>query len=342
MPHLTSDPSLGFIQTRWGYLNRNQNLLTKAVGISLDSYHLLDQSGRQAMGCFVGFNGSAGVFRTDALRDVGGWTWDMLSEDMDMSFKLQLNGWRGRYLRDTVVEGELPPTMSAYRVQQARWSKGSIQCAIKHMPQVWASEISLFQKVQASLQLTSYTISLLMFMTFLLAFSVSALGYYALPETNGIGFFTSIVSNPLVSAFLTLGTLCIGFYYLSPIWILCLPFPDGLTSILSLIVLGYGISAICAVSLIEGAFTNGGVFLRVPKFNSHGKIQYNAPKLFTGLEPLSVALCVLGMVFASSLHTLSLLSTLVMYCLGFMAVGYEGLTPIWLLNALRNVPPSTP
>jgi cellulose synthase/poly-beta-1,6-N-acetylglucosamine synthase-like glycosyltransferase len=115
-----------FVQTRWVFLNRLQNPLTKAVGLSLDSYHLIDQSGRQALGCFKGFNGSAGVFRTSALNDVGGWSWDTLSEDMDMSFKLQLKGWKGQYIRDVVVEGELPQTMSAYRVQQARWSKGSV------------------------------------------------------------------------------------------------------------------------------------------------------------------------------------------------------------------------
>ena len=149
VPHLVGKPSLGFVQTRWGFLNRLQNPLTKAVGLSLDSYHFIDQSGRQALGCFTGFNGSAGVFRTSALNDVGGWNWDTLSEDM--SFKLQLKGWKGQYIRDVLVEGELPQTMSAYRVQQARWSKGSVQCALKHLPSVWGSGLTLFQKVQASL-----------------------------------------------------------------------------------------------------------------------------------------------------------------------------------------------
>lgn len=340
VPHLVDSPSLGFVQTRWGYLNRLQNPLTKAVALSLDFYHLIDQSGRQALGCFTGFNGSAGVFRTSALNDVVGWSWDTLSEDMDMSFKLQLKRWKGRYIRDVVVEGELPPTMSAYRVQQARWSKGSVQCALKHIPSVWGSNLSMFQKIQASLQLTSYTISLLMFMTFILAVSVSTLGYIALPETHGIGFFTSIVSIPLVSTFLTVGTLCIALYYLTPIWKLDLPLLDDLTSIAALVVLGYGISAICAVSLVEGLFVKGGEFMRVPK--NGNQVQYSTPRLFTSLEPTSMALCFLGIGFASVLHALTLLTTLLMYGMGFLAVGYEGFTPIWLLNALRNVPPSNP
>ena len=340
VPHLVSKPSLGFVQTRWGFLNRLQNPLTKAVGLSLDSYHLIDQSGRQALGCFTGFNGSAGVFRTSALNDVGGWSWDTLSEDMDMSFKLQLKGWKGQYIRDVVVEGELPQTMSAYRVQQARWSKGSVQCALKHLPSVWGSGLSFFQKIQASLQLTSYTISLLMFMTFLLAFAVSTLGYLALPETQGIGFFTSIVTNPIVSAFLSVGTLCIALYYLVPIRKLGLPLFDNLIGALTLVVLGYGISAICAVSLVEGLFMEGGEFMRVPK--NGAQTQYRVPKLFVSLEPTSMVLCILGICFASVLHTLTLLTTLLMYGLGFIAVGYEGLTPFLLLNALRNVPPSNP
>lgn len=342
VPHLNHNPSLGFVQTRWGYLNRPQNLLTKAVGLSLDSYHMIDQSGRQALGCFIGFNGSAGIFRADALRKVGGWSWDTLSEDMDMSLKLQLNGWGGRYIRDVVVEGELPQTMSAYRVQQARWSKGSIQCAIKHLPTVWGSGLSGFNKVQASLQLTSYTISLLMFMTFLLAFTVATLGFYALPETHGIVMFTSIMANPCVSAFLTIGTLCIVLYYLAPIFLLDLSFLDNLSGMFTLVVLGYGISAICAVSLIEGIFTKGGEFLRVPKNNPYTKIQYQTPTIFSGLEPTSLILCIIGIGFASSLHTLSLISTLLMYSIGFLAVGIDGLTPLWLLNALRNILPSNP
>jgi cellulose synthase/poly-beta-1,6-N-acetylglucosamine synthase-like glycosyltransferase len=312
------------------------------VGLSLDSYHLIDQSGKQALGCLVGFNGSGGVFRAEALRAVGGWSWDTLSEDMDMSFKLQLSGWKGRYLKDVVVDGELPPTMSAFRVQQARWSKGSIQCAIKHLTTVWGSNLSPFQKIEASLQLNSYTISLLMFMTCILAFSVSMLGYLALPETNGIGLFTSIFSSPVVSTFITIGTLCIVIYYLTPIFILGLSFRETLPSMAALFVIGYGISAICAVSLVEGLFTKGGEFLRVPKYNRGSQVQYNSPRLFAILEPTSMALCCLGIGFASVLHTVSLLTTLIMYCLGFIAVGYEGLPHVWLLNALRNMPPSNP
>lgn len=342
VPHLNEDNSLGFVQTRWGYLNRDQNPLTKAVGLSLDSYHMIDQTGRQALGCFIGFNGSAGVFRADALRAVGGWSWDTLSEDMDMSLKLQLNGWAGQYIRDVVVRGELPQTMSAYRVQQARWSKGSIQCAIKHLPNVWRSNLSVFQKIQASLQLTSYTISLLMFMTFLLTFTVATLGFYALPETHGMGLFTSIMGNPIVSSFLTVGTLCIALYYLAPIFLLDLSLRGNISSMFTLVILGYGISAICAVSLIEGVFTKGGEFLRVPKNNAHTKVQYKAPTIFSGLEPTSLVLCIVGICFASFLHIFSLISTLILYSIGFLAVGIDGLIPLWLLNALRNILPSNP
>ena len=111
VPVLEDDDRIGFVQTRWGHINREFNGMTKAISIALDWHHYIEQAGRDASNLFINFNGSCGVFRRKAIIESGGWKSDTLSEDLDISYRIQMNRWKGVYLRDVVVSGETPQSL---------------------------------------------------------------------------------------------------------------------------------------------------------------------------------------------------------------------------------------
>ncbi|MBI3321317.1 MAG: glycosyltransferase [Candidatus Omnitrophica bacterium] len=147
--HYFTNPSIGMVQTRWGHLNRTDSFLTRAQGLMLDGHFLIEQVARSRAGYFFNFNGSAGLWRKQAILDAGGWQPDTLTEDLDLSYRAQLNGWRFLYLNDVVVPGELPTQMSSLKSQHHRWTKGSIQTALKLLREVWRSPQPLRVKIEA-------------------------------------------------------------------------------------------------------------------------------------------------------------------------------------------------
>ncbi len=161
-PVLHADEGLAFVQTRWGHTNRSKSLLTFLQSLSIDGHFSIEQHARWKGGYFFNFNGTAGVWRRAALEDAGGWSHDTLTEDLDLSYRAFLRGWRAAYLREVESPAELPVSFDAYRSQQQRWAQGSLQCAIKHVPTVWRSKSRRLQKIQATLHLTGYSIHLLL------------------------------------------------------------------------------------------------------------------------------------------------------------------------------------
>jgi cellulose synthase/poly-beta-1,6-N-acetylglucosamine synthase-like glycosyltransferase len=156
VPHLVADPKLGMVQTRWGHLNPFSNMLTLGQTLALDGHFVVEQTARSRGGWLMSFNGSGGVWRTQCIRDAGGWRDLTLTEDLDLSYRAQLAGWHFLYLPDVVVPGELPPQIAAYKQQQARWAKGSTQCLRYIMPPLWQSKFSLWQRCMATLHLCQY------------------------------------------------------------------------------------------------------------------------------------------------------------------------------------------
>ena len=152
--HFT-DPRVGMVQMRWGHLNREYSLLTKVQSLFLDGHHLLEQTARSRSGRFFNFNGTAGIWRKSCITDAGGWHYDTLTEDLDLSYRAQMKGWRFVYLPETVVPAELPVDMNGFKSQQHRWTKGSIQTCKKILPQIWRSRLPLLIKLEATAHLTS-------------------------------------------------------------------------------------------------------------------------------------------------------------------------------------------
>lgn len=151
--HYFTDPKVGVVQTRWGYTNRDFNLLTEVQALLLDAHFVLEHGSRYATGAFFNFNGTAGILRKSMIRDAGGWQHDTLTEDSDLSYRAQLKGWRFVYLPDVVCPSELPVEMYSFQTQQFRWAKGLTQVSKKLLPALLRSDAPRHAKIHAVLHL---------------------------------------------------------------------------------------------------------------------------------------------------------------------------------------------
>ena len=150
------DPMVGFVQARWGHLDEGYSWFTRLQAFALDFHFLIEQAVRSSAGYFTNFTGTAGVWRRAAIEDSGGWTADTLTEDLDLSYRAQLRGWRAAYLEDVVVPEELPVSFDSYRRQQSRWATGSFQSAFKLLVPVLRSNSRPAVKLQATMHLLAY------------------------------------------------------------------------------------------------------------------------------------------------------------------------------------------
>lgn len=157
-----SDPEVGMVQTRWTYLNREQSVLTRIEALMLDAHFAVEQMIRSRSSAFFNFNGTGGVWRRSAIVDSGGWQSDTLTEDMDLSYRAQIKGWRFAYRGDIECPSELPSDIAAFKTQQHRWAKGAIQVMQKVLPALWRSKASLHIKAEATFHLTGNICYLLM------------------------------------------------------------------------------------------------------------------------------------------------------------------------------------
>ena len=155
MPYFLADQKIGMVQTRWEHINSEYSLLTRTQAMALDGHFVIEQSVRNKVGYFINFNGTAGVWRKSCIEDAGNWHSDTLTEDLDLSYRAQLKGWKFKYLNDVTSPAELPSEINALKSQQFRWTKGAIETARKMLPQVWKSNFALKVKVHATFHLTN-------------------------------------------------------------------------------------------------------------------------------------------------------------------------------------------
>ena len=153
--HHFAEPGVGMVQTRWTHLNRDYSFLTQVEAILLDGHFVLEHGGRSRAGVYFNFNGTAGMWRRQAIDEAGGWQHDTLTEDTDLSYRAQLKGWRFKYLQDVECPAELPIEMTAFKTQQARWAKGLIQTGKKILPSVLHSDAPFHTKLEAWYHLTA-------------------------------------------------------------------------------------------------------------------------------------------------------------------------------------------
>jgi cellulose synthase/poly-beta-1,6-N-acetylglucosamine synthase-like glycosyltransferase len=150
-----TDPKVAMVQARWGHINEDYSLLTKIESILLDGHFVLEHGSRSRAGFCFNFNGTAGIWRRSAIVDAGGWQHDTLTEDLDLSYRAQLRGWRFVFLQDLVAPAEVPVEMNAFKSQQHRWAKGSIQTCRKLLPRILRSDLPVGVKAEAFFHLTA-------------------------------------------------------------------------------------------------------------------------------------------------------------------------------------------
>ena len=201
MPHFSSGPEVGLVQTRWAHLNMDYNWLTHAQAINIDGHFAIEQVARSRGYLPMSMNGTGGIWRVAAIHDAGGWSAATLTEDLDLSYRALVRGWRFIYLVDVPVPGELPPQVAAWKVQQARWATGSTQCLIRHTLPLFRSDLPLWKKMMGVAHLSQYAIQLVIFTLFVLTpILLAGNRFHALPDLRPVGIFGAIPPLLLVIA----------------------------------------------------------------------------------------------------------------------------------------------
>ncbi|MDX1477576.1 MAG: glycosyltransferase family 2 protein [Saprospiraceae bacterium] len=291
------DDHVGVVQTKWEHINQDYSLITQLQAFQLNVHFTVEQSGRQAGAYMLQFNGTAGVWRRATIDDAGGWQSDTLTEDLDLSYRAQLRGWKIRYLEFFGSPAELPAEMNGLKSQQFRWMKGGAETARKMLPTVWKSDLTSGQKVHASLHLLSSTVFVFVFILGVLSVPVSFL-------IKPLGVNIDYLTVSLLS-FVSI----IAIYYVANVkaswgagskWRKLLKFILLFPLFLSL---SMGLSLHNTVAVIQGYLGRKSPFVRTPKFNIQsltdriGKRSYLARKLpFTTLVEGLLALYFLAAV----------------------------------------------
>jgi len=260
MVPLFADPEVGFVQARWDHLNADYSFLTRLQSLAIDAHFAIEQYARQRGGFFLNFNGTAGLWRAQAIHDAGGWSADTLTEDLDLSYRAQLRGWRPEYRRDVVAPAELPVTINACRRQQYRWARGSFECALKLLPAVLRAPMPRRRRFEAVLHLTGYGIHFLM--------AVLALLYPLVATVSRIR--PELVALFGLAAALNLTALAPTVYFLSAQRALGRPWRAALPAVLALSVLGAGMMVNSVVAILAAFRRRAAAFERTPKFGIAG------------------------------------------------------------------------
>ncbi len=328
--HHFTDPEVGMVQVRWGHLNKDFSLLTRLQSMFLDGHFVIEHTARNRSGRHFNFNGTAGIWRVRAIQEAGGWQHDTLTEDLDLSYRAQLHGWRFVYLTDVTAPAELPVEMNAFKSQQHRWAKGSIQTSRKLLPRLWTSSLPWKIKLEATFHLTAncaYPLLLLMCLLMLPALLV---------RLEDPSRFRNLVFDASV---FVLATCSVWAFYIAAErevnrrWKDSLKFLPGLTS------LGVGLAVNNARAVLEALLAHDSPFVRTPKYNANnrgdGQRRYQIRAHWLSWLELGFAVYLTIILGVAVYHQLWVLSVfLVMFAGGFWSVGIASLAgrsgaPAW-------------
>ncbi len=324
--HFFTDPKVGMIQTRWGHLNRGYSLLTRVQAMFLDGHLLLEQTARSRSGRFFNFNGTAGLWRKTCIKDAGGWQHDTLTEDLDLSYRAQLAGWKFVFLADVVTPAELPVDMNGFKSQQHRWTKGSIQTCKKLLPQIWRSQLPMPIKIEATGHLVSNFAYLLL----------ACLCVLLHPSTGGpqTGWVRTVLID--IPIFLTASVSVAIFYVCAQRELNPRTWMREMLLLPCLLALGVGLSINNARAVLEAVFNHKSDFARTPKYGIERKSQawrgcrYMPIKSMLPLAEFAFAIYFSYFVWFALAHGQFLsVPFLLMFQVGFLYVAFCSLTS-WL------------
>ena len=334
IPYL--EPGVAVVQARWGHLNRSFSALTVAQALGIDGHFAVEQSARARAGLFLNCNGTGGIWRRAAIVDAGGWTHDTVTEDLDLSYRAQLCGWRIVYRPDIVCPAELPVLVTGFKSQQRRWAKGSIQTAMKLLPAVLAAPRSPWVKYQAFVHLTYYMIHPLMLASALLTVPMHA----ALGSVAGASALSAV---GLVFGLVAVGPgmmLAYAQSVLDPRWW------RRLWQLPTILVIGVGVALSTSLAVLEAVVSRRGEFVRTPKFGIAGPTGtwrgkgYGEGAPWGGAAEVALgAYCAAGAYLYWATQHYVMVPFLALYTLGFLVVG--GYTMAQSLALRPRAVPST-
>ncbi|MBC2603604.1 glycosyltransferase [Puniceicoccus vermicola] len=332
LPLLIHEKDLALVQGRWTHLNPKENLLCRAQSVGIDGHFSIEQAARASNDLFLNFNGTAGLWRKKAIYDCGNWEGDTLTEDMDLSYRAQLAGWRLTFRSEAVVPAELPSTFIAFKNQQFRWAKGSIQTARKLYPRVWKSGRSFVARLQALFHLTHYGIHPVIILIALMSLPMM----FIVPDQIGILVRIFGVASIFVAAVGPNSLYVVSQRHLYP-----KDWPKRILFLPILTVIGLGISVSNCRGVIEGLAGIQSEFVRTPKKGSNNKIRYQAKASWVIWAEIFLAIyCGISLLLHIILGVWGIAPFLLLYTLGYSFVGFRSLIEIRQSNPLRAQPDS--
>ena len=322
LPHFDA-PDVGMVQARWGHLNAGNSLLTRVQAFGLDAHFALEQFVRYRAGYFMNFNGTAGIWRRTCIEESGNWQPDTLAEDLDLSYRAQLKGWRFKYNEDVEVPAELPESMSALRTQQFRWTKGAAEVGKKLLGSLWESNEDRSIKIEGTFQLTSHFVFPFILIVIALHAPLLMLKHFG-REAPGEVYF----------AFLGLGLTGFLGFMLAQIFAQRMLYPDWPKRILFFPVYMAGTLGLTlnnCRALLEALRGKKTAFIRTPKFSlqrkSNVQKHYGVKKipLIAWFEALAFLYSVVGLGFILVFGEWAAIPFQGMFALGFGMVTYYNL-----------------
>ena len=312
MSFFINRPNLGLVQGRWTHLNKSASLITKGQAMGIDGHFMIEQAARSWNGLFMNFNGTAGVFRRKAIETSGGWQHDTLTEDMDLSYRMQLAEWETEYVPDLKVPAEIPEDINAFKNQQFRWAKGSIQTAIKIIPLLWKKKMPTFKLVQAVLHLTHYMVHPLMLLLALL--------------TMPVLFYVKVYLSPMWFMVIVLGMILAtsgpATMYMVSQYYIGNKLRNQILLIPAMMLIGTGLAVNNGKAVLEALLRLNSPFHRTPKKGEKQGTAYRPVKDLTCIVEILLGLYCMSAFYMFLGFTNFLVSPfLVMYAAGFLFVG---------------------
>jgi cellulose synthase/poly-beta-1,6-N-acetylglucosamine synthase-like glycosyltransferase len=274
IPHFAA-PDVAVVQARWGHLNRDFSLLTMAQSLGIDGHFAVEQPARCRGNLLLNFNGTAGVWRAAAIHDAGGWTHDTLTEDLDLSYRAQLRGWRIVYLPDLVCPAEIPVVITGFKSQQRRWARGSIETALKLLPAVLRAPLPLWTRYQAFVHLTYYMIHPLMLAVVLMSVPLLGLDQFRPPPPV-------LVALSLTFALAALGP---GSMLLYAQRVLDRQWLRRAWRLPTIMIIGVGVAWSTSLAVAAAFGGRRSEFVRTPKFGIDGRRGHWKGKGYAARQP---------------------------------------------------------
>ena len=319
--HFT-DPKVCVVQTRWDHLNRHHSMLTRSQAIFLDGHFAIEHVARNRSARFISFNGTAGTWRRAAIDDAGGWSHDTLTEDLDLSYRAQLRGWKFVFLPEVTAPAELPPEMNAFKAQQFRWTKGGAQVAMKILPTVLRSNAPLKVKVEAFFHLTCFSVHIFMLALVLMLFpAMWLMGPTAEnPSIWRVAFDMGVFA---------LATMSATAFYVASQMELFGDWKHAMKYLPVLMALGIGLCITNTKAIIEALTGKQSEFVRTPKYGE-AMVITDKPRKKNSIIPylelgMGVYMSVCAILSLMSIRGMMTTPFLVMFAFGFYYVSVSSL-----------------